>query len=608
MRVPLRWNILLITVFPLVTLACATVWIVNRNITRQVHQGIHDDLRRASAVLENVLTLRAQSLAVATQMTVQDPKFFSVLTIPGSRHDPQLRATVSGVARDFNAITQSDLFEVTGPDGYLLAGVGHDATVAAGRDSLRREVLSGRPLSSILVQPGAHYQVSATPVYAGGRVIGTLLLGARIGGALAERLRQLTRSEVTFVSRGTTTGSTLESAEDRDAVLAAVAGLDRRPGEPLRGGTLLEVRGGTHLYLTLIRPLPLSEPAQGQYYVMQRAIDAETVFLRETQAGLLGLGIAAVLFALLAGFLIAEQITAPVQRLVRGAEEMERGNYDFPLDVRARNEIGALAARFDEMRRRQREYVHSLQEIARVKSEFISVASHELRTPLTVITGFHELMLDGKLGEITPRQRQGLQAIETSVESLQRLADDAMHMAQIDENRLALHRTDCDVAGLVDEALMKARTQAPERRVRVGAELSPGLGTVRVDGPSIVQALVNLVGNGIRYTPDGGCVVVRARRDGDWLVVAVSDTGVGLDPARQKHLLDRSLSVRESLHHHSSRTLEFNSAGLGLGLPIANGIIEAHGGRLVLESVPAVGSTFAIWIPIESFATLENVA
>jgi signal transduction histidine kinase len=607
-RVRLRWKIMTFTVMPLVTLALTTLWIVNRSITRQVHQGIHDDLRRASAVLENLLDARGQSLTVAGQMIVQDPKFFSVLTIPASYTDPQLRATVVGVARDFNAITQADLFEVTDAEGHLLGSVGRDASVATGREELVREALMGRPVSTILVQPDAHYQVCVAPVFAGGRVVGALLLGGRIGADLAERLRQLTRSEVTFVSQEATTGSTLENAEDRDAVLAAVAQLASRSASDPRGGTLIEVHGAIHLYLTLVHRLPQSDPQQGQFFVMQRAIDSETVFLRETKAELLGLGASAMLVALLAGFLIAERITAPVQRLVRGAEEMEHGNYDFPLAVQSRDEIGELASRFDDMRRRQREYVRNLEEVARVKSEFINLASHELRTPISIIQGFHELMLDGKLGRINLQQRQAIEAAHQSVATLTRIAESATQMAQIEGDDLRLKRSDCEVSVLVDEAVAKVRALAVGRRVKIQSEVSLGLDTVHVDGASIVQALVNLLGNGIRFTPDGGWVRLQALRDGPWLKISVIDNGVGIEEERQKHLLDRSLNVRDSLNHHSSSTLEFNSAGLGFGLPIARGIVEAHGGYLTLESSPGTGTTVTVRIPAGAPARMEKAA
>src|SRR5207247_8689860 len=104
------------------------------------------------------------------------------------------------------------------------------------------------------------------------------------------------------------------------------------------------------------------------------------------------------------------RITAPVQRLVRGAEEMERGNFDYPLQVRSRDEIGVLATSFDGMRRRQREYIRTLKEAARIKSEFINVASHELRTPVSIIRGYQEMMAQSALGPLTPQQQQAIEA------------------------------------------------------------------------------------------------------------------------------------------------------------------------------------------------------
>jgi signal transduction histidine kinase len=608
MKLRLRWKIMTFTVLPLVTLALSTLWIVNWSITRHVQTGIQDDLRRASAVLENVLAARAQSLAIGGQMTVKDPRFFSVLTIPGSHRDPQLRATVAGVARDFNAITQADLFEVTDARGQMLAAVGRDVSVPGDRDALVREALSGRPVSGILTEPDAHYQVSVAPVYAGGRPVGALLLGARIGADLADRLRQLTRSEVTFVSQRAITGSTLEDGEARDGVVAAISNLDDVSLSQARTGTILELHEGGHQHLTLVRSLPRSNPRQGQFYVMQRAVDAETAFLREIQAVLVGLGVAAVLVALLAGLVIAERITAPVQRLVRGAEEMERGNYDYPLDVRSRDEIGDLAVRFDDMRRRQRDYVHNLREVARVKSEFISVASHELRTPISVIRGFLELMLHGKLGGVTPEQKHALEATERSVATLTRIAQDATQMAEIDGNALTLERADCDLAGLVDQAVAEVRGRAVGREVALAWTTAPGLGFAHVDGPSLIKALIHLVSNAVRFTPDGGRVEVRASRIRERLVFSVSDTGVGIEPDHQRRLFESPYAVVNSLQHHSSSTLEFNSAGLGLGIPIARGIAEAHGGQLLIESRPGLGTTVTLWIPAEAHAQMKEAA
>jgi signal transduction histidine kinase len=606
-RLALRWKIMLITVVPLVTLSLAALWMVNRRLTDQAHATLDDDLRRASAVLENLLTASGQSLGVTSQVIVQDPKFFSVLTIPGGWDDPQLRATVSGVARDFNAVTQSDLFEVVDGQGRLVAAVGRDLSGAHARTPLVREALGGRPVTAVLASDDAHHLVSVAPVFVSGRVVGALLLGARIGGDLADRLRQLTRSEVTFMSNATITGSTLEEIGDRDALREAVAGLQTRGRGDARGASIVEVRSARHTYLTIVRPLPRAGPTPGQRYVIQRSLDAETAFLRDIQKSLVELGVIAVLVALVAGFLIAERITSPVQRLVRGAEEMERGNFDYPIDVRSRDEIGALAASFDGMRRRQRQYIHSLEEVARVKSEFLSVCSHELRTPISVLRGYHELMLDGKIGELNPQMRRALEAGERSLDTLTRVAENATRVAHIEGDRLVLARDDHDVDQMVDEAIAAARALGAGRRVRIERQVADA-GCARVDGPRVTQALAQLVGNGIRFTPDGGEVEVRAAWEGARLVFRVRDSGIGIDPARQARLFEGAFMMRDALHHHSSSTLEFNSAGLGLGLSIARGVAEAHGGHLSVESAPGAGSTFTLSVPAERGGAIARAA
>jgi len=595
---PLRGRILIFTVLPIVALTFATLWVVNRNITHQVEQGIRDDLRRASAVVENVLNGRVRALTLAGGVVVRDPKFFSVLTLPGNWHDADLRATVAGVARDFNSITQADLFDVVDAQGHVLASVGHQTSDEAAVSKMVTTALRGNAVSGIMARPGALDQVMVLPVHAGGRVIGALLLGSEINAALASQLRDLTRSEVSFFAPGSVLASTLQRPSDRQAMTRAVAALGDLTDALPKQGMLLDVRNAGQTQLTLIGRLPLSQEGDGQVFVMQRSFEQETAFLRKMQVGLIELGALALVIALAAGLLVAHRITSPVSQLVRGAVEMERGNYGYPVEVRSRDEIGYLAERFRDMRENQRTLVSNLAEVARVRSEFISVASHELRTPISVIRGFEELMEGGSLGPVTPDQTEALTAIRGSVGTLSRIAEDATRMSQIEGSGLELSPSECDVRQRVLEAVEAARADAPDRRVELVLDVPQDLGTTHLDGARFSVAIANLVRNGIRFTPDRGRVEVRARRSTAALEISVSDTGVGIQPERQQHLFERSFMVRDSLHHHSSSRLEFNSAGLGMGLSIAAGIIKAHGGSLLVESTPGKGSIFTVLIPL----------
>jgi two-component system sensor histidine kinase BaeS len=368
---------------------------------------------------------------------------------------------------------------------------------------------------------------------------------------------------------------------------------------------VLRVASGGHTWLTLVRQIPGSAPDQRQLYAMQRALDVERAALVATRRWLIGFGVIAAVVALIACMYIAQRITAPVRRMVHAAEEIEHGNYDVPLRIRSHDEIGDLATRFDGMRQQQRDYVASLQEAARVKSEFIAVASHELRTPISVINGYRELMAEGMLGPISKQQADALAAIASGVMSLEAIAARATRMAQIEGERLVLSLADHEISDIIDEAIETATGWGEGRRVRVTRMTEATMRPVHVDRARLVDAIANVVANGIRFTPDGGSVTVRARDLGDRVEIEVSDTGIGISEEQQRRLFDRSILVRDARHHHSSQTLEYNSAGLGLGLSIAGGIVRAHGGALNVESEVGRGSTFTIVLPTAAALQLE---
>jgi signal transduction histidine kinase len=367
---------------------------------------------------------------------------------------------------------------------------------------------------------------------------------------------------------------------------------------------------GGDVRLTLARRLPGSRAEDGQFYAIQRSLRAETAFLREIQSGLVQLGLLAILIAVIAGLMISERITRPLQKIVRAAEEIERGNYDFPIGAKSADEIGYLAKRFDDMRQHERAYVHSLEEVARVKSEFIGVASHELRTPISIIRGYQELLSDGMAGPLTDEQKKALHAIGEGTISLERIAEKATRMAQIEGKRILLATAEHDVSDLLRAATKAAMDEARSRQVSVNLTTDRSLPQVVVDGPRLTEAVAHLVRNGIRFTPDGGRVDVRAAweaADGA-LVIEVEDTGIGIARDHQGRLFERGFVVGDSKNHHSSNTLEYNSSGLGLGLAITRGIVEAHGGEIEVHSAPDQGSRFVIRLHPEEAESWRNAA
>ncbi|HEX5032206.1 MAG TPA: ATP-binding protein [Candidatus Eisenbacteria bacterium] len=608
--VRLHWKILFATVLPLLALTSAVLWTVNRSITEQAERNVREDLIRAASIFEDMLGARAEELAIAGQVIVEDPKFFSILTLPGPAADPQVRATAEGVAADFNDITQTDLFVVFDANGRVVADASRRRLAAPAPQGAALASDDARPRSAILVEGGGHFQVAAIPVLAGPRRVGTLLLGAAIGQDLAERLRTLTRSEVTFVSNGLVTGSTLETSADRHALATALS--SRGVSEPRREPTEAEVftfAGATSRYITVAGAIRGSAPGEGQLFAIQRSLAAETAFLSGMRTALLELGLLGAVLSFALGYVISRSITAPVRTLVRGAEEMERGNYDYPLQVKSTDEIGYLAVRFRDMRQKQRVYVKSLEEVARLKGDFIDVASHELRTPLSVLQGFLELLAHERLGPLTPNQKEAVAAMEGGVSALTRIAEDAWRVSQIQSRRLVLATGAHDIGSILEEAVGRARVAARGRKVEIGMERPSSIPPLLVDGPRLTEAVAHLVSNGVRFTPDGGSVTASAVIEEGDLLIHVVDTGEGIPPDRLEKLLDRSFAFRDTLNHHSSSTLEYRSEGLGLGIPIARGVAEAHGGALAARSRPGAGSVFTLRIPAKpAFESEEEAA
>ena len=599
MRNGLRWKILLLTVLTPATLGVATLFTVNRNVTAHVSSSsIHENLEHSVAVFESMLRTRWRILDGGAHVIARDPRFFSLLMLgPGQRDSPFLE-TVKGMASDFKRITQTDLFEVVDRRGQILASVGSVHSTKASRDPLMRVALRGKKVEAILARGSFHYQVSLIPVVAGTRVVGVLLLGVPIGSDLARELHSQMRCEVTFLSGTTITGTSLSSLGDQDALVAAVSRLRLDSDSDVARLPVQQVRAPSALYLTVVRRIPGSDPDTPQLYVMQRAFDPETSFLHLMRRDMVILAVIALFAALVTGLVLSEQVLRPLQALVRGAQEMEKGNYDHPLEIKRRDEIGYLMERFVVMRQNERAYLSSLEQAMQLKSQFLSIASHELRTPISVLIGYRDMLAAGNLGPVTPEQAQAYDKMQTHLTRLTALAEDAARFARVRSERIVLDLQPHAVEIIVRRAVVMANAAGAGRSVSIETSTETFPEPIEVDGPRLEDAITQLITNGIRYTPDGGRVEVRAHRIDGLLQIVVRDTGIGIAGDRLSTLVSAGFSGVETNTYQSTTGLQFNSSGLGLGLSIARAVAEAHGGAIRAESRLGEGSTFTLEIPL----------
>jgi signal transduction histidine kinase/CheY-like chemotaxis protein len=229
-----------------------------------------------------------------------------------------------------------------------------------------------------------------------------------------------------------------------------------------------------------------------------------------------------------------------------------------------------------------------LAKASRHKSEFLASMSHELRTPLNAVIGFSEVLLERMFGDLNERQEDYLQDILAAGRHLLALLGDILDLSKIEAGRMELDLTTFPIDDLVVQALSLVRERAALHGIRLTLDAERGLGTVTADALRLKQVLLNLLSNAVKFTPDGGSVDVRAWREHEEVAITVTDTGIGIDPADQERIFD---SFQQGERSASS------SEGTGLGLTLSRRIVELHGGRLWLTSVPGEGSTFGISIP-----------
>ncbi|HYQ96156.1 MAG TPA: HAMP domain-containing sensor histidine kinase, partial [Candidatus Eisenbacteria bacterium] len=477
--------------------------------------------------------------------------------------------------------------------------------------NLIREALARRPVGGYMIERRNAYRVAVVPIVVGGSLVGTLTLGMSVDSALAQALKETTRSEVVFTVDGEITSSTIPESplrsilqgkirDWRDVDSRASAAADRRmqgSPTPQRGGSTLEVLPALgERFLALRGGVEGLEMGGRMGYLLLRSLDQETAVVRRVGGDLLAAGAAAAVLALLMGLGVATGVTRPIRRLVQAANEMRVGNYEFPLNVRSRDEMGRLAEDFEAMRAAQRSEIERLGEIDRMKSNFIAIASHEIITPITMIRAYADMMSEGSLGEVTPTQREGLSAIRRGTATLTRLARDLTDMSLIDRDQLPAKFGPSDLGEILDEVAVQVAPFVTQRDQQLSISVETGLVHPRVDRDYLGQAILNVVMNAVRFTPDGGAIELEAKRIEDGVEVAVTDTGIGIPDEDLERIFSRLVELKD-VNLHSSGTVEFNSSGLGLGLSIARGIVEAHGGTIQVESQVGKGSTFRIRLP-----------
>jgi len=255
-------------------------------------------------------------------------------------------------------------------------------------------------------------------------------------------------------------------------------------------------------------------------------------------------------------------------------EQLEAANLKLELSNRDLNEANA-----------------KLRELSAMKEEFLALTTHDLRSPLTVISGVINFFTSGRLGELTPEQRNMVSMMERNTQSLIELVNDLLDASKLESGTMRLDLSEVELRPLVEDLRETMLPMAREKEIEVENSVPEWLPPLRADRAKLRRVLVNLVSNALKFTPRGGRVEISAAADGSGSArVSVADTGVGIPPEDIARLFDKYEQAR-------SRATR-SEKGTGLGLYITRQLVELHGGRIEAASEVGRGSTFSFTVPL----------
>ena len=358
--------------------------------------------------------------------------------------------------------------------------------------------------------------------------------------------------------------------------------------------------GGALLALLLLRPAVLGRVGGVRVQLVGAGLVGSLLLLGMMLAGAQAMFISAhdlamlltmLLFAALLaiGFslLSAVPLARRIERVRAGTAQLARGRLDTTLPVDGHDEIAQLAGDFNAMARALRQAADHERELEQARRDLIAAISHDLRTPLAAMRALIEALVDGVVAD-PQTEAQYLQSVQHEITHLSRLVDDLFELAQIDAGVLKLKLERASLHDLISDTLATLQPQAARQGVRLLGEVEGDIDPVLMSLPKVQRVLHNLIANALRHTPADGTIQLRAAPRGRLVQVEVADSGEGIPAGDLPHVFERSFRGERS----RTRSAGESTQGAGLGLTIARGLIEAHGGTISVESEVGKGARF----------------
>jgi signal transduction histidine kinase len=459
-----------------------------------------------------------------------------------------------------------------------------------------------------------YYYYTAIPVVDGDQVTGVVIVGTSLNSILPELKSTALANVILYGEDGRAIASTVGMQDEKglfqrtisipgDLYQSAIESEDVVSGE--------NIAVGGHTYKIAYGPLQVGDNRLGVFAVLlpQNYVLESSQHSRNDYVIVYSLATIAVV---LLGILIARLIVNPLAKLVRVSRDIANGDLSRRTEIRTRDEIGVLASTFDDMTEHLQQRTlelektnQLLEQMDRTKTRFIQVSAHELRTPLTIVQGYAQL-IEVKAKD-DPQFSKYTAGILEGTNRMVDIIDNMLDVSRIETNQLTVMPVNVQIAQILEKVRQIFEQGLEQRRLTLTMEGIDTLPAIQGDKDLLYKLFYHVIMNAIKFTPDGGNIYVSGCVNGETsgrpqVEITVQDSGIGIDPQNHELVFEKFYQTGEIMLHSSGKT-KFKGGGPGLGLAIARGIVNAHGGRIWIESpgyneVTNPGTTVFIWLPV----------
>ena len=440
------------------------------------------------------------------------------------------------------------------------------------------------------------YYFTAIPFIADEEMIGAVIIGTSIDAIMPTLKRTSFADVIIYGENGKAIASTLQAQGEEESIFLNTLSIPVAIYQQVatdKGLVLGEnISFGERSYSLVRGKLHVSNDLLGVF-----AVVLSSDYVVQTSATNRNLYVViftvATFVVILLGYIIARRIIDPLSSLVQTSQAISGGDLTRRTDIRSKDEIGTLANTFDEMTGRLQQRTidledanRLLEQMDRTKSSFINISAHELRTPLTLIQGYAYMLQqmakeNSEIETLATGLMEGYNRIEEVVNSM-------LDVSKIDSKTLNISQADSKLKLVIAKAKKPFEPALKERNLDLTIEGVDELPVIKADTELLHKAFYHVIMNAIKFTPDGGQITINGKAaegsaNSPEVEITVRDTGIGIAKENQEVVFEKFYQTGEVLMHSSGKT-KFKGGGPGLGLAIARGIVEAHGGRIWLES------------------------